>query len=484
MTKSVALIFFFVYMISGCSDGKRDVKEVPVYPELFPDYQFVTIPVNIAPLNFEIKGADRMEVEFRKKEELLLLCKGDGSINIPVKKWHRMLEQVKGDSLSVKVFVRSNGVWSGYKPFTIIVVADPVDPYIAYRLIEPGYELWGKMGIYQRDITGFDEEPIVLNEPIDKGCVNCHSFHNYSGEHFMFHARMKNGGTIIVENEVIKKVDLKTARTISSGVYPMWHPEGRYIVFSVNDTHQAFHALLDKKIEVYDLKSDLIIYDVQENRVLTDTLFTATDDFETFPAWSPDGKSLYFCRAKAKKMPAEYKELKYGIYRVGFDPQTGRCDRKIDTIAEPQRTGKSVLFPRISPDGRYLLYTEVNSGTFPIWHKDADLAMINLETGEKADLSVLNSDESESYHSWSSDGRWIVFSSRRIDGLYTRLFFSYCDRNGKVHKPFLLPQKDPGFYELFLKSYNIPEFVKEKITVTPRQLEEAIKGQAITISGD
>ena len=129
----------------------------------------------------------------------------------------------------------------------------------------------------------------------------------------------------------------------------------------------------------------------------------------------------------------------------------------------------------VSPDGKYLLYTLSGYGNFSIWHKDADLYMIDLSTLQSYPLEAANSDDVESYHSWSSNSRWFVFSSRRIDGLYTRPYIAYVDEDGKVGKPFLLPQKDAGFYQSFMKSFNIPEFITGKVKVRGRVL--AIKAK-------
>ena len=97
--------------------------------------------------------------------------------------------------------------------------------------------------------------------------------------------------------------------------------------------------------------------------------------------------------------------------------------------------------------------------------------MIDLATGDSIDTSILNSPETESYHSWSHNGKWIVFSSRRIDSRYTRLFIAPF-KDGKFGKPFLLPQKDPSYNETLLYSYNIPEFVNGKIVLSKDQLSE------------
>ena len=135
-------------------------------------------------------------------------------------------------------------------------------------------------------------------------------------------------------------------------------------------------------------------------------------------------------------------------------------------------SGGSASHPRVSADGRYLLYTWAEYGTFPIWHEEADLRMIDLETMQHVDVSVWNDeDQADSYHSWSSDGRWVMFGSRRADGRYTHIYIAYLDEEGNPDKPFLLPQKDPRYNEWRLKSYNIPEFIKDKVELPSSVVE-------------
>ena len=52
-----------------------------------------------------------------------------------------------------------------------------------------------------------------------------------------------------------------------------------------------------------------------------------------------------------------------------------------------------------------------------------------------------------------------MVASRRDDGNYTRPYIAYFDKNGKTHKAFEVPQKDPNFYTFFLRSFNRPEFM-------------------------
>jgi len=128
--------------------------------------------------------------------------------------------------------------------------------------------------------------------------------------------------------------------------------------------------------------------------------------------------------------------------------------------------------PSVSPDGRYLVFTLHDYGTFSIWHKEADLYLLDLHNGKTSKMD-LNSDATESYHSWSSNGKWLVFSSKRGDGLTARPYFSYFISPDSTGKPFVLPQKDPTLYERLEKTFNRPEFVTGKISPGTRDFVKA-----------
>ena len=126
------------------------------------------------------------------------------------------------------------------------------------------------------------------------------------------------------------------------------------------------------------------------------------------------------------------------------------------------------------------MFTMAEWGNFHIWHHDADLWMIEVKNDEvKSDevrpVEEINSDDTESYHSWSSNGRWVVFSSRRTDGIFTRPFIAHIDAEGKASKPFELPQADPDRHRQLLKSYNVPEFMRGPVTITPQQAADILK---------
>ena len=476
-----------LFVLFSCNQGIETAQKTDSYPDIFPDYRNIAIPVNIAPMNFGMKdGSDKMEAHFVRDGKTLLKCKGRRKIAIPLKAWRSMLHNTAGSDIQVRVYARRAGKWSVYQTFNIFVANDSIDPYIAYRLIDPGYEVWKQMGLYQRNLSNFEETPIILNRLTEESCVNCHSFHNYNPNRMLFHSRGKeSAGTFLFVDGRMQRINTKTKSASTTGTYPVWHPSGNYVAFSSNTTRQTFHALSGKKIEYYDLESDLVVWDVKNAAMIRNEHFTSNDFWETLPAWSPDGKWLYFCRSVAfdeKKMPFKCKDVKYGLHRVRFDAATGRFEDTKQYLSVPKITGKSVSYPRISPDGRYLLITTSDYGTFPIWHKEADLEMIDLRDVSTIDMQAVNSAEADTYHAWSSNGRWIMFSSRRIDGLYTRLFFAYFDSSGKIHKPFLLPQKDPNHNLDLLKAYNVPEFIKGKVTISPYKISRTLKGEIIELN--
>jgi Tol biopolymer transport system component len=470
----LATLLTVLLLLTACRETVVPSQTRDEWPPIFPDYAGVTIPATIAPLNFRVEGSGHAKTDARIEGSRSgsLHVQSGGALRIPPKAWKQLLADNTGGDLRVTVSVKQAGEWVQYKPFIIHISPHPVDYGLVYRLIAPGYEVYSKMGIYQRNLSDFTQTALLENTLMPGNCMNCHAFCAGDPRRMNLHIRGTYGSTLLMADGQTALYNTKTEQTIGNCVYPYWHPSGRYIAYSVNETRQVFHEHKDKRVEVVDAQSDMVVYSLETNELLSCPQLSSKDAFETFPAFSPDGRTLYFCSAQAQTIPEAYDKVKYSLCRIAFDPETGAFAGAVDTLISAAATNRSVSFPRPSYDGKYLMYALSDYGNFSIWHKEADLWLLDLATNEARAISEVNSDEVESYHSWSSNSRWFVFSSRRIDGLYTRPYLASIDEAGNVGKPFLLPQEAPGLYDSSLYSFNIPEFVTGRVALDSREVEK------------
>lgn len=454
-----------LFLLSACTPTPENVQKSDLLPPLYPDYCDVTIPVNIAPLNFLLR-ADCEAVEV-KAGDLTVNYKGN-EVVFDCDEWKEMLTQNAGKQIQVTVTALTQGRWIEYKTFNWNVVKDKLDPYLTYRLIEPDYEIWNHVQIQQRCVENFEVNALGHHEQLENRCMNCHTYANQDPQLSMMYVRGPGGGAILNQGGQLSKLN------IPGSVYFCFSPSGRYITYSTQKIIPAFHSDPSKRLEVYDSSSNVFVADMQEHRIISSPLLSDSLKFETFPTFSPDGKYIYYCEADSVILPEDIRQLQYRLVRIAFDEHTGQIGNKIDTIFSE----RSVCHPRVSPDGKMILYTVADYGTFPIWHPEADLQMMNLQTGAIDRLSIVNSRKSDTYHSWSSNSRWFVFASKRDDGLYGKPYFCYVDKDGKAHKPFCLPQEHPTFYDNNLKSFNAPELGKGKVPFDVDDVAKAMKMEA------
>ena len=471
--KHVVLILSIVMLIASCQPKPGDERKMnDRLPSIYPDYTEVTIPQNIAPLNFLVKekGCDAVEVVVAPNDKshisdhsIVIHARGN-EVVFDMDDWKTTMKENAGKSVQVTVTARIEGEWIQFKSFNWNITTEEIDPFLTYRLIEPDYEIWNHVELRERCLENFEERNISTYKLVENRCMNCHVYANQNADLSMFYLRGENGGAILNRKGTLQKLGIKTDDMISGSVYFAFSPNGRYITFSTNVIIPAFHTNPSKRLEVYDKASDVYVADLETNTILRNDLLCDSLAFETFPTFSPDGKYIYFCSAPHVELPFEIHQLQYSLCRIGFNEADGTLGTTVDTvfnasIAQRQEIAPakaSVCHPKISPDGSYLLYTVADYGTFPIWHPEADLQMMNLQTGKIDQLAIVNSHKSDTYHSWSSNSRWFVFASKRDDGLYGKPYFCYIDKNGIAHKPFCLPQKSPAFYDQFLKSFNAP----------------------------
>jgi len=233
-------------------------------------------------------------------------------------------------------------------------------------------------------------------------------------------------------------------------------------------------------MEVFDSASDMVVADFDNNRMINIPHLSREDKFETFPCFSADGSHVFYCVADTVALPENISNLKYSLMRASFDSKTGMISEQADTLWSAEGRNSSVCHPKASPDGKWIMFTISDYGTFPVDHNESRLHMINLETGEHNELEGVKSDTSgsDTYHSWSSNGRWFVFASKRGDGQYAKPYICHLDEEGNPTKPFVLHQKASRFYELNLKSFNVPDMGSASVGITRSDSRRMYKAQS------
>ncbi|MBI5833439.1 MAG: PD40 domain-containing protein [Armatimonadetes bacterium] len=456
-------------------------------PRLEPDYTDLVIPPNIAPLNFMVVESGRRYLARLTDGQgrTVAASSRNGVMIFPLKGWHRLLAANRGRELRLDVWARADdGRWNRYQPVRQTVAAEPVENYLAYRRFRPFYDSSGPMGIYQRDLRGFDETAIATRDDIGDGCLNCHSFHDRRADSFVFHTRLFPGdpAMVVVRGSQAQAADTRVGGSGPPAGYSSWHPNGQTIAFSRNRILQ-YYPQADRAKAALDVASSLAVYTVATGQVTVPPEINPPGRLPTFPCWSADGRWLYFATAprlwpESSYMPvAQQKNLRYDIARAAYDQATGRFGSP-ETVVSARTVGGSALEPRISPDGRFLLFCLCEAGTFPVFQERSDLYLLDLTRpgAQPVALESTAPTRHDSWHSWSGNSRWIVCASKRDNNLLARPYLRYVDAAGVASKPFVVPRSDPRLHERETCTFNVPELVDGPIRVGRTAVRRATTG--------
>jgi hypothetical protein len=481
------VVFFAIVSVLALTHGLRGSNRIDKCEtaerraKICPDYDSTIIPPNIAPLNFMVKEAgSRFFVKiYSQKGEPIEIDSRSAKIQIPENLWHELLGKNRGGELHFDIFVRAeNQRWNRFQTITNRIANEDIDGYIVYRRMLPfHYPLKSHIGIYQRNLANFDEKILLHNRRSNANCLNCHSFCSNRPDKMLMGVRInKQGGkTLFIEGSNVVKIDAKFG-------YTSWHPSGKIAAYSINNLPIFFHTLGNFFLDTVDLQSALALFDVDSKKLKTVQDISRKDRQETWPAWSGDGRYLYFCSAPVKwppNIPPEgYSQVRYDLVRISYDIENDKWGQ-VETVLSTKDTGLSIAMPKASPDGRWLLFCMCDYGYFPPWQTNSDLYLMDLkaagQTGRYEYRRLeLNSDQSESWQSWSSNSRWIVFSSKRDYGKFTKCYIGYIDENGKSYKPLIMPMKDPTFYNYCMEAFNTPELVTGPLAVSERKLANIV----------
>lgn len=326
-----------------------------------------------------------------------------------------------------------------------------------------------------RDIREPESHTVLTDVPT---CLNCHSFSadgktmgidldGPNNDKGLYAIAPVQKHISIDDNKVVQWNTDGRAGKMRVGFMSRVSPSGRYIVSGFTGSSLEFNQAYYvrnfpeyKFLQVfYPTKGILEWYDCQAGR--RQPLPGADDPkyVQTGGVWSPDGKWVVFARALAREPydkntplakfandPNETK-IQYDLYRVPFNDGKGGTP---EPIAGASQNGMSNSFPKVSPDGKWIVFVKAKNGE--VMRPDSQLYIVPFAGGAarrlRANMAPMNS-----WHSWSPNGRWLVFSSKGL-GPYTKMFLTHIDAEGNSSPAVLIENATAAN-----RAVNLPEFV-------------------------
>ena len=323
-------------------------------------------------------------------------------------------------------------------------------------------------------------------------CANCHSFSSDGKSMGMDVDGPRNDKglyavaaiapiTSIRNEDVIAWSNFrgKLGSPLRVGFMSQLSPDGRYVTTTINDPGDP-QSEYQRRKNPADLISNYYVANFKDYRFLQ--VFYPTrgilawysretallqplpgaDDaryVHTSAVWSPDGKYLVFSRAEARdayspgSTPAGYAndpnetQIRYDLYRIPFHAGKGG---NAGPIAGASRNGMSNSFPKVSPDGRWIVYVQARNGQLM---RPDSLLYIVPAAGGTARRMRCNTPSMNSWHSFSPNGRWMVFSSKARSP-YTQMYLTHLDEDGNDSPAILIENATASN-----RAVNLPEFV-------------------------
>jgi Flp pilus assembly protein TadD len=325
----------------------------------------------------------------------------------------------------------------------------------------------------------------VVMEKIET-CANCHSFSadgktlgldvdGPANDHGLYALIPVAQQTSIRTEDVIKWPTVRDHKVprLRAAFMSQVSPDGRYVVSTIDDPEAVRRPggrTLEDKYYVanflnyrflqvfYPTRGILGWYD-RDTRNLQP--LPGADDpryVQTSGVWSPDGKYIVFARAEARTpYPPGAKlavyaddsnetQIQYDLYRIPFNNGKGGQPER---IAGASANGMSNSFPKVSPDGRWIVFVEARNGM--VMRPDGKLHIVPFAGGE-ARLMKCNTPLMNSWHTFSPNGRWMAFSSKSRSP-YTQLYLTHVDANGNDTPPILVDNATAAN-----RAVNLPEF--------------------------
>lgn len=317
-----------------------------------------------------------------------------------------------------------------------------------------------------RDLSKPSGELVLKNMPT---CANCHSFSN-DGKYLGMDMDGPSGDKgsyavapvrpeMVIENEQVFTWNSFNPRWVTFGLFSRISPDGRYVVSSVNESVFVTNYMDFRFLQTfYPTRGILAFYDRTTGKI--QPLPGAGDPQYVHgnSVWTPDGKSLVFLRAKAcdsipvgprpeKANDPNEIQIQYDLCTIPFNDGRGG---QVRPLPGASGNGKSNSFPKVSPDGRWIVWVQAAAGL--LMRPDSELYIMPVAGGTPRRMNC-NLSPMNSWHSFSPNGRWMVFSSKAFTP-YTQMFLTHIDENGIDSPAVLVPGSTAAN-----RAVNIPEFV-------------------------
>jgi hypothetical protein len=360
-------------------------------------------------------------------------------------------------------------------------VREPIDKYLSYRnnYFDEGM---APMSVKERDLENYSVKTLFDSQKLGGTCMNCHTAKRNNINHGAIHIRGgSTGGTYIIDDSSLVRYTIPKEYKNLRLAYFDFHPQQEVIAFSTNRYDGAQRYIQNGKWCDFmtDTMGIIVLYDIKTNTLTTAKSVSDPAYDYASPCWSRDGKTLYFCRGPHRDVSQAY-NYKFDLYKVEYDSNT-KTFGNAECIFPFSHYGVSGAMPKFSPTENFLVVSVIESSTFPSLN-DGDYYIVYpdsiMPAGIKYEISIngrkakentapaphakieamtnANSLDGEKYHSFSSNGRWMVFSSCRLTGTQAITHIVYIDKNGKSSKPFILPQETPNFYKTNIQSFIFP----------------------------